>query len=223
MLFDLRSRGRRRTVRVIYLGLALLMGGGLVLFGVGTGNGAGGLLNGLSGSGSSGGSGQVVSQQERAALKQVKADPNSVSAWGSLVEAYWSAANQAPDLNTATGVYSSAGRRALTQTTQAYTKYVALAKSPDPNVSILAARAYVILRNWSGASNAWENVAAAETNAPSAFECLALTSYAAGESAKGNLAAAKATSLVPKASRFEFEQQFKAAKAAPTTAAAQDC
>ena len=35
MLFDLRGRGRRRTVQVIYLGLAILMGGGLVLFGIG--------------------------------------------------------------------------------------------------------------------------------------------------------------------------------------------
>ena len=45
MLFDLRSRGRRRAVRVIYVGLAVLMFGGLVLFGVGAGNGLGGLLN----------------------------------------------------------------------------------------------------------------------------------------------------------------------------------
>jgi len=36
MLFDLRGRGRRRTVQVIYGGLALLMGSGLVLFGVGS-------------------------------------------------------------------------------------------------------------------------------------------------------------------------------------------
>ena len=44
MLFDLRSRGRRRTVQAVYLGLAVLMAGGLVLFGVGAGNGFGGLL-----------------------------------------------------------------------------------------------------------------------------------------------------------------------------------
>src|SRR5579875_1383732 len=111
MLFDLRSRGRRRTVRVIYLGLALLMGGGLVLFGVGTGNGNGGLLNGLSNSGSNSAQHQVVDQQERAALSQVKANPHSAAAWGSLVEAYWSTANQSPDLNSSTGVYSAVGRR----------------------------------------------------------------------------------------------------------------
>ncbi len=50
MLFDLRGRGRRRTVRVIYGGLALLIGAGLVFFGVGAGVGGGGLLNSLTGS-----------------------------------------------------------------------------------------------------------------------------------------------------------------------------
>ena len=35
MLFDLRGRGRRRTIQAIYLSLAILMGGGLVLFGIG--------------------------------------------------------------------------------------------------------------------------------------------------------------------------------------------
>ena len=34
MLFDLRGKGRRRTVQVIYVSLAILMGGGLVLFGI---------------------------------------------------------------------------------------------------------------------------------------------------------------------------------------------
>ena len=44
MLFDLRGRGRRRAVQAIYLGLAILMGGGLVLFGIG-GATSGGLLD----------------------------------------------------------------------------------------------------------------------------------------------------------------------------------
>ena len=48
MLFDLRGRGRRRTVQVIYLSLAILMGGGLVLFGIG-GARRGGLLDAITG------------------------------------------------------------------------------------------------------------------------------------------------------------------------------
>ena len=45
MLFDLRGRGRRRTVQVVYVGLAVLFGAGLVLFGVGGGFGGTGILN----------------------------------------------------------------------------------------------------------------------------------------------------------------------------------
>ena len=53
MLFDLRGRGRRRTVQTIYLTLAILLGGGLVLFGIG-GSVSGGLFDalGLTGGGS---------------------------------------------------------------------------------------------------------------------------------------------------------------------------
>ena len=69
MLFDLRSRGRRRTVQGVYLGLAVLMFLGLVLFGVGAGNGIGGLLNAFTGQGSSSAQKQVVSQQEKDALR----------------------------------------------------------------------------------------------------------------------------------------------------------
>ena len=43
MLFDLRGR-RRRLVQATYLSLAVLMGGGLVLFGIG-GDVSGGLFN----------------------------------------------------------------------------------------------------------------------------------------------------------------------------------
>ena len=55
MLFDLRGKGRRRTVRVVYVGLALLIGVGLVGFGIGTGGSGGGLLNAASKNEGSGG------------------------------------------------------------------------------------------------------------------------------------------------------------------------
>ena len=42
MLFDLRGRGRRRSVQTIYVALAVLMGGGLIFFGIG-GSVSGGL------------------------------------------------------------------------------------------------------------------------------------------------------------------------------------
>ena len=48
MLFDLRGAGRRRTVKIVYITLAFLMGGGLVLFGIGGGGGiSGGLVDAI--------------------------------------------------------------------------------------------------------------------------------------------------------------------------------
>jgi hypothetical protein len=44
MLFDLRGAGRRTTIKIVYLSLAVLMGGGLVLFGIG-GDVSGGLFD----------------------------------------------------------------------------------------------------------------------------------------------------------------------------------
>src|ERR1700761_1148472 len=102
MLFDLRGKGRRRTVRVIYLGLALLMGGGLVLFGVGAGNGNGGILNAFTNNGTSSGQKSAVSAQEKTALKAVRLDPKSPPAWASLVQARWASASQAPDYDSST-------------------------------------------------------------------------------------------------------------------------
>ncbi len=94
MLFDLRSRGRRRTVQAVYLGLALILGGGLVLFGVGAGNGFGGILNAFTGNGSSGAQKQVVSQQEKDALRQTQLQPSDPAGWAALVQARWASAGQ---------------------------------------------------------------------------------------------------------------------------------
>src|SRR5437588_7096743 len=93
MLFDLRARGRRRTVQAVYLGLALLIGGGLILFGVGTGSGLGGLLNAFTNS-NSGSSKPAISQAEKTALRQTRLHPSSPAAWVQLMDARIAAANQ---------------------------------------------------------------------------------------------------------------------------------
>src|SRR4051812_49823001 len=69
MLFDLRARGRRTTIKVIYVFLALLMGGGLIFFGIG-GATNGGLLDAFKGG--NGG----TSAQKLAPTKGGKAEKN---------------------------------------------------------------------------------------------------------------------------------------------------
>jgi hypothetical protein len=219
MLFDLRSRGRRRTVQVIYLGLAILIGGGLVLFGVGTGTGGGGLLNSFSGNGSSNGQKAAVSQATKAAQRAVKADPSSSSAWAALIQAQWSDANQTGEYNSSTGSYNAAGKRTLGQLVQSWQHYSQLSKSPAVDVAILAARAYGQLGQYSGEADAWEAVAAAQPQEAKGYECLALASYAAKQNRKGDLAAAKAEKLIPKLQQLNFKQELAAVKTQPALAA----
>jgi hypothetical protein len=218
MLFDLRSRGRRRTVQGIYLGLAILMGGGLVLFGVGAGNGIGGILNAFTGNGSGGTQKAVVSQQEKSALAATRANPNDAAAWGALLQARWTTASQPPDFNTNTGTFSRAGKQELAGATAAWQRYIALTKSPDPNLATLAARAYVALGNYAGAAGAWEQETLVSPTEFKGYECLAVTAYAAKQTRKGDLAAAKTLTLIPAAQKTTAKQTLTAAKGSASTA-----
>jgi tetratricopeptide (TPR) repeat protein len=218
MLFDLRSRGRRRTVQGVYLTLAILMGGGLVLFGVGAGNGLGGLLNAFTGNGSGSNQSAVVSSQEKSALKAVKAHPDSAGAWSQLVQARWSSAGQAGNYNTATASFTASGKKKLNQTTQAWQRYVKLTKNPDANLAVLAARAYAAQGNYSGAASAWQVESSANPNQLKGYECLAVSAYAAKQTRVGDLALSKALSLAPKAQRTTLKTQISAAKTQPKIA-----
>jgi len=216
MLFDLRGRGRRRTVQAVYLGLAILIGAGLVLFGVGTGTGGGGLLNGIGGG--SNNQNSVVSQQEKAALKQIKSNPNDPSAWASLVQARWTSAGQGSNFNATSGQFTAAGKKELAAATQAWQRYLTLTKTPDPNLAVLAARAYGAQGDYAGMAGAWEIETAANPGQLKGFECLAVSAYAAKQARKGDLAMAKALSLAPKAQRTLLKTQIQQAKKQPTIA-----
>ena len=215
MLFDLRGRGRRRTVQVIYLGLAIILGGGLVLFGVGTGSGNGGLLNAFGG-GSNNQSSQI-SSAEKTALKQTQKNPSNPAAWAALETARYQNASSS-GFDTATGTYTTAGKKELANATDAWQKYLALTKSPSNNLAIFAGNAYGTLGQYANSAAAWEIATQSDASSVKSFECLAMTAYAAQQTRKGDLAAAKAASLVPKASRKTLSSQIDLAKTQPTVA-----
>lgn len=217
MLFDLRSRGRRRTVQAVYLGLALLMGGGLVLFGVGAGNGVGGLLNAFTGGGSNNQS-QVVSQQEKQALRQTRLHPTDPTGWAALVQARWTSAGQGSNYDTGTARFTASGKKELAKMEQAWIRYLQLTKNPDPNTAILAARGLAQVGNFAGAADAWEISAAANPGSARGYECLAASAYAASQTRKGDLATAKALTLVPKVQRATTQKALQAAKTSTQTA-----
>jgi hypothetical protein len=102
--------------------------------------------------------------------------------------------------------------------TSAWQRYSALVQKPDPTSAILAARAYGALGQYAGEANAWESETLATPNEVKGYECLAISAYAAKQTRKGDLAAAKAASLVPKAQRKALTTQINTAKTQPTLA-----
>jgi hypothetical protein len=229
MLFDLRSRGRRHTVRVIYLFLALVMASGLVLVGVGTGS-SGGLLNAFTngGSGGSGGS-KYADQVLRKAIKATEKNPQSASNWSSLLVARLSAADSGSNYNSTTGVYSASGKKQLQQGAVAWQHYLrargnkpALGDSSLLGNASIAASVYQKLGQWGGAASAWEYAATTQPSGSSSalkpFECLALASYAGKDTSKGDLAAAQAVKLTPKLQRLTLSSTFKQVKSSASSA-----
>ncbi len=221
MLFDLRSRRRRHTVRVVYLFLAIVMVAGLVLVGVGTGNNNGGLLNAFTNNGSGSSQNQAVDQQLKAALKQVKLHPGSASAWAGLMSARWSVANA--NVSSTTGAFSKLGTEQLNAGVLAWQKYLGLTnEKPNLGNSLLAAKFYQALGHWSPAATAWQYVIQTQPAGSSytlkGYQCVALNAYAAKQSSKGDLASAAALKVMPKIDKLTWQSTAKAAKQSATTA-----
>ena len=223
MLFDLRSAGRRRTVKVVYLFMAVILGGGLVLFGVGAGNGFGGILNAFTNQGSGSAGKQVVSAQETAALKETRTNPNSPTAWGDLLQARWTSAGQGS--NYVNNAFTASGRTELQGAATAWQHYISLTKSPDPSLAILASHAYEALGDYANAAGAWEAETSVSPTEVKGYECLAVNAYAAGETRKGDLASAKAVSMLPKAQQTTIKSSLASAKTSKSSAQqlAQSC
>ena len=220
MLFDLRSRGRRRTVQVVYLGLAMLMGGGLVLFGVGTGSGNGGLLNAFGGDGSNQQS-QIISSAEKAALKQTQKNPSDPAAWAALETARYQNASSAASAPPPTRTPPT-GKKELARARHAWQKYLTLSKNPAERTS----RSLPPTPTLPSASTPTRPPPGSTPprrtpTSIKSFECLAMSAYAAQQTRKGDLAAAKAASLVTdKASRKALTAQIALAKTQPSAAQA---
>ncbi len=214
MLFDLRSRGRRRTVQAVYLGLALLIGFGLIGFGVGTGNGVGGLFNGIGG-GSSNNSKPVVTQAEKNALRQTRLQPSSPAAWAALVQARYEAAGQ--DANSTTGAYTAAGVKQLQGAAQAFQRYLTLTKKPDWTLAELMAQAYDKLGNYGAEASAWQLVTAANPTTATYYEDLAAAAWKAKQTRLGDLAETKAIALTPKTQQAEVKATLQQLKTQATS------
>lgn len=220
MLFDLRGRGRRRIVQAVYLMLALLMGGGLVLFGIG-GNTSGGLIDGLTGGSNAPDTG-IFGERSKAAEQRVKANRQDAPAWAALARAKYQEASAGGGVDAA-GQPTAEGRRQLVQADNAWQQYLKLdPPKPDPNVAILMAQVYGPngLNRLPDAVAAQEVVAASRSDVGSYLQ-LAGYAYAAGQSRKGDLAGEKAVSLATKDQRVQIKAQVDGLKAQAAQASAQ--
>ena len=99
----------QNVVRIIYLWLAILMGGGLVLFGIGTGVEGGGLLDIFNGGGSD--TSAQVSRAETRANRAVRVDPQDPQAWAELARARYQTAGLGDNYDSATNTFTDAAAK----------------------------------------------------------------------------------------------------------------
>src|SRR5687767_5630549 len=137
MLFDLKGR-RRRVVQATYLLLAVLMGGGLVFFGIG-GDVSGGLFDAFSDRTSSGN--QIVEDRIEDNEKKVEQNPNNEAALKALARDWYQLANEeVTDQNT----YTDEGKERLAEAGQAWERYLEVeTKKPEGSLAALMVQAYV--------------------------------------------------------------------------------
>src|SRR4051794_41690261 len=87
MLFDLKGK-RHRTVQGVYLTLAILMGAGLVLFGIGS-SGSGGLFDAFDGGSGSSKGNETAQKQIDAANKRLKTNPKNAVRLAALMRGHY--------------------------------------------------------------------------------------------------------------------------------------
>jgi tetratricopeptide (TPR) repeat protein len=221
MLFDLRGRGRRRTVQVIYVTLAILMGGGLILFGIG-GATSGGLVDAFTGGGGGGGDDTYEKAVEKA-QERVKTAPNDAAAWAALARAQAQMAGAGNNYDQNAG-YTKDAQDDLRGADRAWQKYLSLdPEKVDGNVASVMVQIYVQpggLNDAEKAVAAQEYVIDSRPASSGLYAQLAQYAYAAGQTRKGDLAAKKAVDLAPEDQRNTLKQSLDEVKSSASGAAA---
>jgi hypothetical protein len=207
MLFDLSGK-RRRVVQVVYATLAILMGGSLVLFGIGS-DAPGGILDavGLGGDGSGSSNPQYEEEIDDAESK-LETDPEDTSALLNLVRYnYLSATQSGVETDPETGIPSVTedAHQELEESVAAWERYLdTKPQRPNAGAAANAAQAYVYLEDADGAAGAQEIVAESQ-NTSSAYYQLALYRYADGQIKAGDAAGQQAIEAADQADRNRIE------------------
>ncbi|MBA2765275.1 MAG: hypothetical protein H0U42_11405 [Thermoleophilaceae bacterium] len=229
MLFDLKGR-RRRFIQVIYASLAILMGGGLVLFGIG-GEVSGGLFDAFSDN--QGDTDSQFQDQLDQAQEQLVADPDDQGALGRKIRASYQLALENADPET--GTFGDAAIGYLEDASEAWVTYLELnpdapdpdattpgPKTPDAALASLMVQAYseVGLADPEKATQAASLVAQARAT-PASYLLLVRTAAQAGDTRTANLAGSKAVQLSDPEQRKTVQEQVDQVIKAGEKAAAQ--
>jgi hypothetical protein len=215
MLFDLRAGGRRRLVQAIYLMLAILLGGGLVLFGIG-GEVSGGLFDAFREDSSQSNATQQLEERLDAQEKRLQADPDNQAALAEIAKLHYQIAGAGDNFNQEQGRFTAAGLAELRQAERAWDRY--LATDPDPVESGVAIQMVQVfseqgLNKPDEAVNAMELYIDERPETSGLFGQLAQLSYLAGQTRKGDLAADRAVELANEDDRKALREQLESVKA----------
>jgi hypothetical protein len=215
MLFDLRGAGRRRTVRIVYVGLAVLIGGGLVFLGVGGGVGGAGLLTAATEGKNSGN--KTFEAEVKKYRELTKKEPNNPVAWEHFTKALLHEASGEAfhTTNGTTTSLTSRGTEIYSEAGQAWERYVALEPHhPNPEIAQLMVRIYDEegLDKAAKVVEALQLVIASRPESAALYGQLAEFAYKAGNDHTGDLAARRAIELTPKESRASVRRSLETAK-----------
>jgi len=210
MLFDLRGR-RRRAVQVTYLLLALLMGGGLVLFGVG-GSVSGGLLDAFKGGGGGDSGNSAIQDRIDREESRLATTPQNQALLQSLVRDYYGLATSQQQSGDTS--FPDDAKDELRKAGVYWQRYLKTAgDKPNADTALFALRVYDVgALNQAPEAQKAATIIAQKQNDASAY--LQLVSYAAlaGDTRTANLAEQKAIDLAPKDQKKAVKQQAELLK-----------
>jgi hypothetical protein len=209
MLFDLRGR-RRRAVQATYLTLALLMGGGLVFFGIG-GDVSGGLFDAFSDRSGGASSDQLEERIDRLEGR-LETNPSSEATIKALVRDYHAAAGA--EIPSGSSQYPDEAMDELRQASAYWQRYLEVEDGePDPSLARLAVTLYdqIALNQPKEAAQAMR-IVAEDANDFESYLALVQRAAAAGDTRTADLAGQKAVDLAPKELRKQVKQQVEQLK-----------
>jgi hypothetical protein len=205
MLFDLRGR-RRRAVQGTYLLLALLMGGGLVLFGIG-GDVSGGLFDAFRGGGGPSADSALEDRIDRQE-ERLQANPQNQAVLANLVRDYYSLASSQRESGSVG--FPDDAKDDLRTAGRYWQRYYEAADTPNPDVAGYALQIYDVggLNRPKEAVRASQVLADQANDAP-AYLRLVLYAARAGDTRTADLAGQKAVELAPEDQKKQIEQQVE--------------